>query len=66
MEYLNAGFSNQVTNEGKKTRWDKIATKVNALRTGDQCKVKLKSMKIEAKKAFQKQVKARWWFGYVH
>ena len=63
MEYLNSGFSNQVTNEGKKTRWDEIAKKVTAvgvaLRTGDQCKAKWKSMKIEAKKAFQKQVKAR-------
>ena len=35
MEYLNSGFSNQVTNKGKKTRWDEIAKKVNATLTYD-------------------------------
>ena len=62
-KYLTAGFSNEVTNEGKRDKWNKIALKVNAVgvtvRTGDQCKQKWKGMKIEAKKEFQKMVKAR-------
>ena len=61
--YLNSGFSNEVTNEGKKLIWNDIASKVNSvgvtLRTGDHCKKKWKSMKIEAKKQFHLREKAR-------
>ena len=59
---LEAAFTNTITRDTKKKVWNEIATKVNAIgvavRTGEQCKQKWKTMKMDAKREFNVRQKS--------